>query len=564
MAISGGACVLAILLLAFYRARGLEESQIAFPPGGAAVDAPAFSPGGADDQYALPPGGAGDAPAFSPGGVGASLIAVPPVGWPGDFALPPGGAGDAPAYSPGGADDAYALPPGGAGNAPAYSPGGADDAYALPPGGAAGAPALSPPGGAGAYNELADDDLFDTQGVSDTFANSLNVVKPQPRRGRNFDIPDPSEKIFNVLQFGAKSDGKKDCAQAFIKAWRATCDFNGKARLVIPGGTFLLSQVVFGGPCIGPAPKIVQVVGNLKATTDISEYSSPEWFLFESISGLVIIGPGTFDGQGDAVWEYNDCKSNQNCAQLPSNIKLIKVKNAIVRGISSVNSKGKHLFITMCEKIRIQKLHLTAPEDSPNTDGIHISNTNDVRIVQTNIATGDDCIAIIAGATNVFVNRLTCGPGHGISVGSLGKYPDEKDVRGITVSDCTFTGTDNGVRIKTWPGSPPSAASGMLFQNLIMNNVRFPIIIDQEYCSSKTCSNKGTPSRVQISNVHYINVRGTSTTAFPVKLMCSKQFPCKDVQLTNIDLRYNGSPATSTCDNAKVRYSGRQNPPPCK
>lgn len=87
---------------------------------------------------------------------------------------------------------------------------------------------------------------------------------------------------------------------------------------MIPGGTFLLSQVVFGGPCIGPAPKIVQVVGNLKATTDISEYSSPEWFLFESISGLVIIGPGTFDGQGDAVWEYNDCKNNQNCAQLPS------------------------------------------------------------------------------------------------------------------------------------------------------------------------------------------------------------------------------------------------------
>jgi galacturan 1,4-alpha-galacturonidase len=199
---------------------------------------------------------------------------------------------------------------------------------------------------------------------------------------------------------------------------------------------------------------------------------------------------------------------------LEQNIKLIKVKNAIIRGISSVNSKGKHLFITMCEKIRVQKVHLSAPEDSPNTDGIHISNTNDVRIVKTNIATGDDCVAIIAGATNVFINRVTCGPGHGIryvinllifsykfnadycmcmrdSVGSLGKYPDEKDVRGITVSDCTFTGTDNGVRIKTWPGSPPSAASEMLFQNIIMNNVRFPIIIDQEYCSAKTCSNKG-------------------------------------------------------------------------
>lgn len=106
--------------------------------------------------------------------------------------------------------------------------------------------------------------------------------------------------------------------QPFIRAWRAACDFNGKSRLVIPGGTFILSQVVFGGPCSGPAPKIVQVIGNLKATTDISEYSSPEWILFESITGLVITGKGTFDGRGDAVWEYNDCKNNQNCVQLPS------------------------------------------------------------------------------------------------------------------------------------------------------------------------------------------------------------------------------------------------------
>lgn len=192
MAIYGGVRVLAILLLACYQARGLEESQIAFPPASAAGDAPAFSPVGADGKYALSPGGPGDAPAFSPSD----------------------------------ADDAYAIPPGGRGNAPALSPGGMGaaliavppvgwpgDDFALPPGSAPGAPALSP--GDAAYNELADDELFNTdQDVSDTFSNSLTVAKP--RRGRNFDIPDPSEKIFNVLQFGAKSDGKKDCTQVII------------------------------------------------------------------------------------------------------------------------------------------------------------------------------------------------------------------------------------------------------------------------------------------------------------------------------------------------------------
>lgn len=107
--------------------------------------------------------------------------------------------------------------------------------------------------------------------------------------------------------------------QPFKRAWRAACGFKGRSRLLIPGGAFLLSQIVFAGPCSGPSPTIVQVMGTLKATTDIREYSSSEWVLFQSINGLVITGSGTFDGQGGAAWKYNDCKSNKrHCVQLPS------------------------------------------------------------------------------------------------------------------------------------------------------------------------------------------------------------------------------------------------------
>lgn len=56
-------------------------------------------------------------------------------------------------------------------------------------------------------------------------------------------------------------------------------------------------------------------------------------------------------------------------------------------------------------------------------------------------------------------------------------------MRGITVKNCTLTGTENGVRIKTWPGSPPSAASKFIFHDIVMNNVKNPIVIDQEYNS---------------------------------------------------------------------------------
>ena len=67
------------------------------------------------------------------------------------------------------------------------------------------------------------------------------------------------------------------------------------------------------------------------------------------------------------------------------------------------------------------------------------------------------------------------------SVGSLGKYPSYKGVSNVTVNGASFTGTQNGVRIKTWQGGK-GFANGLTFENIHMNNVQNPIVIDQFYC----------------------------------------------------------------------------------
>ncbi|KAF3456273.1 hypothetical protein FNV43_RR00923 [Rhamnella rubrinervis] len=350
------------------------------------------------------------------------------------------------------------------------------------------------------------------------------------------DVADPLAKIFNVLQFGAKPNGRSDNTQAFMKTWIAACHHKGKARVVIPQGVFKLGPVVFAGPCTATSPLVVQVSGTLKADTDISLYDSAVWFSFEDISGIVITGSGNFDGQGKIAWKYNDCKSNSDCVQLPASIKFDKVSNGVIKGITSTDSQGFHMSITQCQNIRVRHIHISAPDNSPNTDGIHISNSNNVRISKVVIGTGDDCIGMIKGSTNIAINKVTCGPGHGISVGSLGKYENEEDVYGITVKNCTFIGTENGIRIKSWPaGKTPSKASSMIYDDILMQNVRNPILIDQQYCPSGCGNTK--PSLVKISNVHFINVRGTTITPDAVKFMCSPKYPCDNIHLHNINLK---------------------------
>lgn len=95
-------------------------------------------------------------------------------------------------------------------------------------------------------------------------------------------------------------------------------------------------------------------------------------------------------------------------------LKFNNVKDAKIRGIQFLNAMGFHMHITNSYLIRIHSLRITAPIDSPNTDGMHISKSQAVKIARTVIRTGDDCISIGQGATNVTINQVTCGPGHGI------------------------------------------------------------------------------------------------------------------------------------------------------
>ena len=168
------------------------------------------------------------------------------------------------------------------------------------------------------------------------------------------------------------------------------------------------------------------------------------------------------------------------------------ITNGSVHDLHSINSKGGHFVLYGCENMNLTNLTLSAPGDSPNTDGIKIGESYGVNITSVNIGTGDDCIAMISGARKIRILDVYCGPGHGISVGSLGKSDGEQDVQDIVVKNCTFNGTSDGLRIKSWaaPLSKTLKASHFVYEDIIMDNVYIPINIDQAYCPDPPCNNK--------------------------------------------------------------------------
>ncbi|XP_031488532.1 exopolygalacturonase-like [Nymphaea colorata] len=373
--------------------------------------------------------------------------------------------------------------------------------------------------------------------------------------------------VYNVDKFGAKGDGKHDDSQAFQAAWVAACADSGSPTIEIPNRKYLVGPLQFMGPCKNTGTLTMKVHGKVLASTNMNLYKSQEWILFAHVDNVKLTGTGTFDGQGTSAWPLNQCPFKKQCKILPVSLKFAFMKNTRVEGITSLNPKFFHIVLLNNIGFLIQNVHITAPGDSPNTDGIHLEGCVGVKILQSDIATGDDCVSVGHGNTDVYVNGINCGPGHGISVGSLGRYSYEKDVSGLVVTGCTLTGTTNGVRIKSWQASPLiTSASNMTFENIIMKDVANPIIIDQNYCPFKTACAKAAPSRVKISNIKFSNIRGTSTTPVAVNLQCSAGYPCKNVKVQEINLSYRGygGPATSSCSNVKASYGGRQVPPPCK
>ncbi|XP_023762226.1 polygalacturonase At1g48100 [Lactuca sativa] len=346
-----------------------------------------------------------------------------------------------------------------------------------------------------------------------------------------------STTIFNIMSFGAKASGVSDDSKKLVMAWKSACKVPEGVVQIPLGHKFLIKPVTLQGPCTGHVT--FQIDGTLLAPSKIGSWSKSnlfQWINFKWVQNLTIQGSGIVDGQGYNWW--NPMKSKHISDIKPTALRFYASEDITIRDITINNSPQVHLKFDNSRGVKVNNITISSPGNSPNTDGIHLQNTRDVEIMYSNIGTGDDCVSIQTGCSNVHIHHINCGPGHGISIGGLGKDKSIACVSDILIENSIIENTLYGARIKTWQGGV-GLVKNVTFSNIQIVDVNFPIVINQYYCDKSLCQNQ--TGSIAIKGVNFDKIVGTYSTQ-PIHLACSDEIPCTDIDLSDIQLKPSRGP----------------------
>ena len=299
-------------------------------------------------------------------------------------------------------------------------------------------------------------------------------------------LPTIPAGVYYITNYGAIPDGIATNTDA-IQAALNDANSHGGGTVIVPApGTFLC-----GGSLQMHSNTRFQIQSN--ATVTLLPYgqypgyvggvlgSASDDFLVLDRYGhdFELCGPGVLDGQGQPWWNANLDESLR-----PYEVYMRDVSRVFIHDWNSTNPPMKHIVMDGNNyDITVLNATNSSPDMSPsqNTDCLNLLGTRCLvqdckfRGCDDNIAMGRSTGACI----DILITNVTCGTGHGISFGSL--LP-AGGVSNVTIINCTFSGTENGIRFKAdndkAHGQPVRAVS---YLNIGMTNVLRPIIIYSYY-----------------------------------------------------------------------------------
>jgi DNA sulfur modification protein DndE len=157
----------------------------------------------------------------------------------------------------------------------------------------------------------------------------------------------------------------------------------------------------------------------------------------------------------------------------PNMIRIYQCKNILIEGVTFENSPAWTTHINASEHITIKNLTVKNPWFGTNTDALDLESCKNALVEDCHFDTGDDGICIKSGrdaegrkrglpTKDVIVKNCVVYHAHGgFVVGS----EMSGGTNNMFVSNCTFIGTDIGLRFKTTRGR------GGMVENIYVNNI---------------------------------------------------------------------------------------------
>lgn len=271
--------------------------------------------------------------------------------------------------------------------------------------------------------------------------------------------------IYDVLQYGAKGDGKTNDAPAVQAAIDACCAAGGGRVLLSGGHTFRSGSLVLKSgvdfhlesgavlkasddpadyASLGAQPAPPQADGKKVPSYVNCEYNGvpAHYFLYaKDAEDVCISGRGRIDGT-EEMWYGDQNRYHIEGSSYPR-VPLILLEHTShisVTDVTLTRSGFWTLQMVGCEDARIDGIRILNNLKMANCDGIDPDHCRNVRISNCHIVCADDCIV------------LKCS----------GAYPQYGPCENIQVSGCTLTSTSAALKIGT--------ESEADFRNIVVEN----------------------------------------------------------------------------------------------
>ncbi|MEA5460923.1 glycoside hydrolase family 28 protein [Arcicella sp. LKC2W] len=270
------------------------------------------------------------------------------------------------------------------------------------------------------------------------------------------------------------------------------------------------------------------------------------WYPSEQFKQASVGGKSMLLINGKKPSDFEDMKDYLR----PNLVVFTRCKKVLLDGITFQNSPAWCLHPLMCEDLTLRNLYVKNPEYAHNGDGMDIESCKNFLIENCTLDVGDDAICIKSGkdeegrkrgmpTENGIIRNNTVYNGHGgFVVGS----EMSGGARNIFVYDCTFMGTDKGLRFKSVRGRG-GIVENIYAKNIYMKDIAQEAIFFDMYYFVKFATdtprderpvvNEGTPI---FRNMKFENIvcSGAKKGVFIRGL---QEMPIENIQLENLILQ---------------------------